>query len=101
MAHPPSIRAKIAINGITVIAPLALGTINALLFPARNEAKDRRDDVEDRTDHYVLFDVQTNTLQEVDNFLKERVISGCGGQLDNDACGQNNTANGGNNLGPV
>jgi hypothetical protein len=62
VAHPPSIMAKVAINGITVVAPLAFGAVNALLFPAGNEAKDRRDDIEDRTDHLNLFDVESDTL---------------------------------------
>ena len=66
MAHPPRLRAKIAINGITVVAPLTLGAVNALFFPTRNKAKDRRDDVKYRTDHLKLFNIETDALEKID-----------------------------------
>ena len=45
LAHPPSISAKVAINGITIVAPLAFNLVNALLPPAGNKAKERCDDL--------------------------------------------------------
>ncbi len=101
VAHPPSNSAKIPINGITVVAPLAFGAVNALLFPTRNEAKDRRDDVKNRTDHLKLFDVEAERLEEVDNLLQRRIVGGGRGQLHNDAGGKHDATKGGNNLGPI
>lgn len=66
MAHPPRLRAKIAINGIAVVFPITLKPVNTLFFPTRNEAKDRRDDVKYRTDHLKLFDIETDALEEID-----------------------------------
>ncbi len=62
MAHPPRLRAKIAINGVTVVAPIALCPIDALLAPTGDEAKDRCNDVKYRTDHLKLFNVETERL---------------------------------------
>jgi acetoacetate decarboxylase len=101
LAQPPRLRAKVSINGRVIVAPLALNLVNALFPPTGDEAKNRCDDVKYRTDHLKLFDVQPDTLQEIDNLLKQAVVLWSRGQFYNDASGQNDATNSGNDLGPI
>jgi len=69
VAQPPRLTAKIAIDSFTIVAPLVLKVLSALLLPTWNDAKDGCDDLKDCTQHKRLFNIQPNCLQEINDLF--------------------------------
>ncbi len=57
VAQPPRLITQIAVNSITVLAPIAFKVLRALVFPTWDDAKHGCDDLKDCTQHKRLFDI--------------------------------------------
>jgi hypothetical protein len=101
VAHPPRLTTQITLNSFTILTPLALSILSAFLLPTWNDAKHGCDDLKDCTQHKILFDIQSDCLEEVYDLFQERVIRWGRCELNNDASSKNDATNSGYDLLPV